>query len=34
MGLNQAVASIIVNILPVVVIGSMTSFLTRFLKYN
>jgi len=34
MGLNQALASIIVNILPVVVIGSMTSFLTRFLRYN
>lgn len=33
-GPEPTLASIIVNILPVVVIGSMTSFLTRFLRYN
>lgn len=33
-GPEPTIASIIVNILPVVVIGSMTSFLTRFLRYN
>ena len=33
-GPEPALASIIVNILPVVVIGSMTLFLTRFLRNN